>query len=383
MNVSNYDRGEYMSKDGIKVSIITVSYNSVKTIEQTIQSVLGQSYKNIEYIIIDGASTDGTLDVIQKYSKNIACVISEKDNGIYDAMNKGLQKATGELIGIINSDDWYEKDAVENVVLECKKTDADIIFGNMLRVDVDGKESLHPMRDFESMWYQMSIPHPTVFIKKKVYDTYGVFDLQYELAADYELLLRLYSQALNFHFCNKIIAHFREGGASKQRDEKCREEAYDIALRYAAKHKDREFVISKINEFKRRDYVKNCWSHGKKYLGKWITSYFGESHNSLVIFGTGIWGQRCYEALRAGNVKVDYFVSNIINGENSHYCGKEIKLPSQLKGNECVLIASINYAKEMKNQLHSMGHEGKKYIDLMEVIDGINKIQESNRTENE
>ena len=98
------------------ISIITVSYNAVKTIEDTITSVLNQTYSNIEYIIIDGASTDGTLEVIKKYQDDISIIVSEPDKGIYDAMNKGIERANGELIGIINADDWYEANAVERSI---------------------------------------------------------------------------------------------------------------------------------------------------------------------------------------------------------------------------------------------------------------------------
>ncbi len=102
--------------ESLKVSVITVVFNGAGTIEQTIKSVLGQTYKNIEYIIIDGDSTDGTQEIVEKYGESIACFVSEKDNGLYDAMNKGISYATGDIIGIINSDDYYAVDAVEHVV---------------------------------------------------------------------------------------------------------------------------------------------------------------------------------------------------------------------------------------------------------------------------
>ena len=113
------------------ISIITVSYNAVKTIEDTILSVINQTYPNIEYIIIDGGSTDGTLDIIKKYQDKITYWVSEPDKGIYDAMNKGIAKANGELIGIINADDWYELDAVQNVVLEFNNTRPAIYHGGL------------------------------------------------------------------------------------------------------------------------------------------------------------------------------------------------------------------------------------------------------------
>lgn len=123
-----------------KVSIITVVYNGAGTIEQTIKSVLGQTYKNIEYIIIDGASTDGTQQIVEKYVDKIAYYVSEKDEGLYYAMNKGIGKATGEIIGIINSDDWYDINAVKNIVGLFSKKDAEVVYGNTIVVAEDGTE---------------------------------------------------------------------------------------------------------------------------------------------------------------------------------------------------------------------------------------------------
>lgn len=152
--------------DEMKVSVITVTYNTTETIEQTITSVLEQSYKNIEYIIVDGMSTDGTWEKICKYKDQIHKIIHEKDKGLYDAMNKGISLATGDIIGIINGDDWYETDSVENVVNAFHKN-IDVIYGNMRMIGCEGiAEQICDYVDIRDIWYSM-IPHPTVFVRKR------------------------------------------------------------------------------------------------------------------------------------------------------------------------------------------------------------------------
>lgn len=193
------------------VSVITVVYNSVNTIEQTILSVINQTYSNIEYIIVDGGSTDGTLDIIRKYEDKIAYWVSESDKGIYDAMNKGISFATGRLIGIINSDDWYELYTVEEVV-KAYVDDSSVIYGLMRYIkdeEVSGVYTAYPKSISQKM-----IPHPTCFVPKAIYDRYGTYDLSYHSCADYHLILRLYKAGVNFITLEVILANFRLGGFS-------------------------------------------------------------------------------------------------------------------------------------------------------------------------
>ena len=182
----------------MKISIVTVSYNSEKTIEQTIQSVIGQTYKNIEYIIIDGGSNDSTINIIEKYRNKVECFVSEPDEGIYNAMNKGIRMASGDIIGIINSDDWYDRNTVEKAVEYFNKNEIDVLYGDCVYLYEDGKRVRNMKFPLEAMWYLMATPHPTVFVKKKVYQKYGIFNESYQMAADYELLLRFYSAGLRF-----------------------------------------------------------------------------------------------------------------------------------------------------------------------------------------
>ena len=214
------------------VSIITVCLNSEKTIEQTIQSVINQTYSNIEYIIIDGKSTDRTLEIIDKYKDKISIFVSEKDKGIYDAMNKGLKLATGELIGIINSDDWYELDAVEiivNTFMEDKN--AQIFYGNINAYNKDKFLRTRFRSSLKELHTRMAIPHPSVFITSGAYKKYG-FNTEYKIGADRDLMLKLYSKNYKFKYINKIIANFRLGGYNESNPSKKIIEDIKISLQY-------------------------------------------------------------------------------------------------------------------------------------------------------
>jgi len=196
------------------VSIITIVYNGEKHIEHTIQSVLGQSYHPIEYIVIDGGSTDNTAGILEKYKDSIAVRISEKDQGISDAFNKGLKRATGEIIGIINSDDWYEKDAVEKAVAYIGNYD--IVYGD-LRLWKDGKPEFEQKGDDTHLENEMSVNHPTVFVRKNCYDRVGNFDKRYKCAMDYDLILRLRVNNYRFGYIPQVLANMRWEGISDTR----------------------------------------------------------------------------------------------------------------------------------------------------------------------
>jgi glycosyltransferase involved in cell wall biosynthesis len=205
----------------MKVSIITVCFNSAKTIEDTINSVLNQDYLDIEYIVIDGGSSDGTQDIIQKYHENIASWVSEPDLGMYDAMNKGIARATGEIIGILNSDDVYiSTQVVSQLINAMNDAKADIVFADLILVDPNNLNKV--LRYYDSGRFKPSrfrwgwMPaHPTVFVKKKYYDKVGPFALDYEIAADYEMLIRILAiEKAPFAYLPKAVVRMRAGGAS-------------------------------------------------------------------------------------------------------------------------------------------------------------------------
>ena len=200
-----------------KVSIITVVYNGIAHLEETIESVLGQSYENIEYIIIDGGSTDGTVELIEKYDEQITYWGSEPDGGIYDAMNKGIAKATGEIVGLINADDWYAKDAVANAVEAFRTSSADVVHGAMEIVSEDGSSFVKDAEmKLDRLAKGMLINHPTLFAKRDLYEKYGGFDTSYKIVADWELMVRWWQEGAKFVAVDDCLAHFRMGGVSSE-----------------------------------------------------------------------------------------------------------------------------------------------------------------------
>lgn len=200
----------------MKVSVITPCFNSEKTIARTIESVLNQTYQDIEYIIVDGASTDRTLEIAKSYKDKFAGrmkIFSEKDNGIYYAMNKGIGLATGELIGIVNSDDYYEPDAVEQIV-SCRNSNRYQILYGFERILQDEKEVSILIHNHENLPKQM-ITHPTCFVTKQTYEDKGVFNTEYKYSADYEFMLRMYDdEEVEFTPVYKLISNYALGGAS-------------------------------------------------------------------------------------------------------------------------------------------------------------------------
>ena len=207
----------------MKVSIITVCYNSEKYIKTAIDSVLNQDYKNIEYIIVDGDSSDNTKDIIKSYGNKISKFISEPDKGIYDAMNKGIKLATGDVIGTLNSDDLYvDNKVVSKIVSEFNKSDAQILYGNLFYVKKDNTNSIvrnwktgkYRPDSFKKGWHPA---HPTFFVKNDVYKKFGFFNLNYHLAADFELMLRfLEKHKIKSIYLNETIVKMRLGGATNK-----------------------------------------------------------------------------------------------------------------------------------------------------------------------
>jgi len=206
----------------LKISIITAVFNGAETIEDCMKSVDRQTYHNIEHIIIDGGSEDGTIEVIERYRDKIAKVISETDNGIYDAMNKGLRLATGDIIGILNSDDIYADHAVIADVVKCvEERKVDTCYGDIMyveREDVNKVIRYWKSDDFykERLRRGWMPPHPAFFVKRSIYERYGLLNLDFPLAADYELMIRfLYKYDVSTTYIPRVLVKMRMGGTSK------------------------------------------------------------------------------------------------------------------------------------------------------------------------
>ena len=205
-------------------SIITVSFNSEKTIEKTIQSVLKQTFQDFEYIIVDGKSKDSTIEIVKRYEpifNGKLKWISESDTGIYNAMNKGIRMAQGEIIGIVNSDDCLEIDALETLVKVIKDNPDNrnkILTGEMLFHYVDGTTQHFPTNfkryEYYSKRYRMGINHPATFVPKMIYDKIGLFDEDFKLYADADFFIRCYEAGTDVCFINKVLSNMYDGGAS-------------------------------------------------------------------------------------------------------------------------------------------------------------------------
>lgn len=204
----------------MKVTIITVCFNSEKTIEDTLKSVASQTYPDIEYIVIDGGSSDHTNELVKKYSDVVSNHVSEKDDGLYDAMNKGIEKATGDIIGIINSDDVFASvNSVAQLMAGFTSEEVDAVYSDLVyvsRKDLTKITRLYSSKVFRRSLIRLGImlPHPTFYAKKKAYDKFGLYKTDYRVAADFELIARFISNNIKINRVNEVTVKMREGGIS-------------------------------------------------------------------------------------------------------------------------------------------------------------------------
>ncbi|NRD20827.1 glycosyltransferase [Winogradskyella eckloniae] len=238
----------------MKISIITATYNSASTIQTCMESVLNQSYDNIEYIIVDGGSTDQTLNFIKEKVKINTQIkwSSEPDKGIYDALNKGIAKSTGDVVGFVHSDDFLADNAIiENIVKAFKQENVDGVYGNLHYVALDNTNKV--IRNWVSEKFELRLlkkgwmpAHPTLYLKKKIYQDNGAFNLGYKIAADYDFILRIFKQPqLKFFYLPKTIVKMRVGGASNR------------SLKNIIQKTKEDYKAVKVNE-----------------IGSWITIFF-------------------------------------------------------------------------------------------------------------
>lgn len=205
----------------MRISIITATYNSASTIRDTLESVNAQTYPDIEHIIVDGASKDNTLDLVKKYGKRVSLIISEPDKGIYDAMNKGIKAATGDVIGILNSDDFFtSEDVISAIVFAFENNDIDAVYGDVHYVNPENLNKC--VRYYSSAVFKPSLfkfglmpAHPSFYVKRSCYEKYGVYSLDYKIASDFDLLIRfLYTHKIKYRYLKKDFVTMRTGGES-------------------------------------------------------------------------------------------------------------------------------------------------------------------------
>ena len=203
------------------ISVITVVFNGAETLRDTIESVAMQSYENVEYIVLDGGSTDGTVEILQQYNHQLAYWRSEKDGGIYDAMNKGIDLATGDYIGMLNADDLFaDKDVLQNIVDKFQQTSADAVFSCLNIVAQQNVQKIirkYRVAKLNSTLLRIGVmpAHPTFYCKKSCYQQAGFYKTDYKIAADFEMLARLcLKQQISWAFLDKVTVTMRAGGVS-------------------------------------------------------------------------------------------------------------------------------------------------------------------------
>lgn len=351
----------------LKISVITVCYNSAETIEQTICSVLDQSYVNVEYLIIDGGSCDGTVDIIRKYEDRIAYWVSEPDQGIYDAMNKGIAEATGDIIAFLNSDDWYEPGALKYVADYFENENIQVLAGLLYYWVGQRREA--PSSFISDAWTSMISPHPATFVQRQLFVQYGGFDVRYAISADYEWLLRIYNEGVPFRYCQERLVNMRSGGCSNKKILVAHNESLFAALSAAFALKAEKKISEKeycdlawrINTVKRRSIryqvariaIDEKWIAQDEKLKEGLKELLSQEGYSL--FGCGKAARRCRDFLFQLGKKIICCYDNDTDKWNTNYNGIMIQTPLEINRKNKIIITTEKYEAEICEQLEEYG----------------------------
>ncbi|ODV54865.1 glycosyltransferase family 2 protein [Lysinibacillus fusiformis] len=369
--------------NGPKISIITACYNAENTIEQTIQSVLGQTYKNIEYIIIDGASTDGTMEIVEKYRDKVDVVVSESDKGVYDAFNKGIGLATGDFINFMNADDYF-KDilVVEKIARILNEKKPKILYGKVRAIDEISGEwqfrgKLLTLNDFKK---GEMCPHQGVFTERNIFSQFGGFNLKYKILSDVDFTIKCFKKyEFETLFVNEEIAIFRIGGLST-----------NIKYMNRFHEENKEIHLEHFN------YIP---IHSKKYLDNkdiHISNYhyrelfmlsildndsllkgLKKSNRSAAIFGSRRLAVLLYHYLNKNGFKISGFIDNNKEMQGEYLLGKEIVSADNVDLLQVdIIIVSVERfvgANEVKLQLEKLNPKIK-IITWHELIDSTSNL---------
>lgn len=369
----------------MKISIITVCLNRVNTIEKTIQSVIDQNYDEMEYIIIDGKSSDGTVDIIRKYESYLTYWVSEADEGIYDAMNKGLAKSTGEIIAFLNSDDWYEKNTLAKVNSYFEQYNPMILAGrvNTLQKGKWTKYIGALESDKENIRMAMIYKQPAMFVRREVFDRIAGFNTCYKIAADFEWMLRVHDSDMRIMRVEDAFTNFSSTGVSNTDMDLTVREAREIALRALGQCKgysrqEKEKWKRKINkcydEQQARANVKRIIRSQQmaafSELKSPMMQYFTEP--SYIVWGIGIIGDDMYNLLTQLGLEVDYFVDRKADSIARTFHNRKVICPQALEHDKKVIVASLEYEDEIARQLDEMGFQKERnYILYSEILQGL------------
>jgi glycosyltransferase involved in cell wall biosynthesis len=329
--------------ENIIISIITVTLNAGLVLERTIQSVIGQSYPHIEYIIVDGNSTDCTLKIIKQYQSRITKWISEPDKGIYDAFNKGLKIASGDVIYFLNSDDYlYDKDVIADVAaLFAENTGYRFVYGNVLFLDEKVNYQYIRGKHFtcEDLKTGDMPPHMGIFVKKGLVEKVGLFDTQYKIAGDFDFITRCFkATAEQSYYFNRTIAVFNEGGISTnpEKQQLMNKEQQQIIKKYFGYDQVPNLQLTEVNGLY------------KVWLGSFLLGKKGITHHlhdyqvkNVVIFGTMKTALYLCEDLKQEAINILCFLDNNLNMQQQTLKGLPIYPEEWLQSNHTQLDAVI------------------------------------------
>lgn len=338
----------------MKITIITVCLNSAGTIEKAIRSVLTQQCQELEYIVIDGGSTDGTLDIIKKYDSYIDKLVSEPDKGIFDAMNKGIRIATGDVIAFLNSDDWYEKDALKIVEDTFMANECDCVCCDNYVVRKDGDIVYYngTQEPIENMFFRMIYFHSAIFCKRQFFREKDNFDLQYKIAADYDWFLQVIKHGAKVVTVHQPVFTFSYGGISSVNEIDCGQEARQIALQHLPADK---------KEFKERIDERFCevviCATDRNVLRTEILKILEEKKINI-LWGAGVRGQQCARWFQSMGIEVSRIIDSNRLQWGKRVQGIDICSPDILEYKNCNLIITPDkHIEDIKRTIDQIGND--------------------------
>lgn len=357
----------------MKFTVITVCLNSMQTIEKTIQSVIEQENADLEYIIVDGGSEDGTLDIIKRYEDRIAQYISEPDQGLYDAMNKGIRMATGDVVSFLNSSDWYEDGIFPLIEDAFIQSPCDIVAGRQALIGENGIVGYSAKEREESgLYINMIYSHPALFARRDLFIKYGGFDIQYKVCADYEWTLRVYNQGAQIKCIDLVTTNFTLGGISSGRE--CIEERRDISIKHLPEDLKGQYTDKIIELYQTctdifyfESEIKLLRkSHDRCDRLRQVLNEKLHWSESCHLFGTGVRASQCMDLLEALNIDVEHVYDNNEAKQGTEYRGKIVEKPVVTEEGNTWIITSTFYEDEIREQLDAMGV--KQYVAFSDMI---------------
>lgn len=355
-----------------KVSVLTVCKNAEKTIEQTILSVLCQTYPDIEYIIIDGASTDETLNIINRYRSHISVVISEPDTGTSEAFNKGLSKSSGDVIVLLNSDDWFASDnTIETLVKKKVEKKADVVYAGFRRIYPNGDTSVVEPAPVKDIWYGERICIVSAIIDRKVFEEVATFSDEYKIINDWDFIVRTLSKGVTYSPVENTAINFRMGGVSDKAENRIKwyKEAVRMFEEYSEYFPDkpRLFSMKKWMQYE----INLCEDTGNKKAEEVLKAEFEYYSGEIAIWGTGAYGNMLYTYFKGGPIEIKYWLDNDEKKWGSNQFGKSILPVKDIKADRHlpVLVAIKDIDSKLKKQIDDLRKEKIQIITLEDFVE--------------